>query len=306
MDSKIDQAARAVRSGGIVVFPTETVYGLGADAFQPQAVARVFEIKARPLHHPLIVHVENLEWVFDLAIDFPSSAQLLAKQVWPGPLTLVLPRRESLPSIVCAGGQSVAVRVPNHPMALELLHLSQTPIAAPSANRFGRLSPTCVDHLDATIRSNVDVVLDGGACSVGVESTIIAFDKGEPELLRPGGLPLEQIESLIGRVRIPASPTPRAPGMLAHHYQPRTRLWLAGDKIPPGRLGCIAFDHTRGDRFESVELLSPRGDLREAASRLYDALYRLDRLSLDGIIAMPFPERDLGIALNDRLRRAAH
>ena len=310
----LEQAAALLRAGGVVAFPTETVYGLGADAFQPRAVARVFEIKGRPSFDPLIVHIAHPEEVDRLTLARPPQADRLMARFWPGPLTLVLPKRAELPDIVTAGLPTVAVRMPGHPLALELIRRVGSPLAAPSANRFGRTSPTCAEHVRNQLGAAVDLVLNGGPCEVGVESTILAFsDEGSPILLRPGGTPLEAIEEVIGPVALPssASPTnrPPAPGMMERHYATATPLWLMDEDArppTPGRWGLLSFRGTgRPGDWALVEVLSATGDLREAAARLFDAMHRLDAAGLEGIVAERVPDRGLGRAINDRLRRAA-
>jgi L-threonylcarbamoyladenylate synthase len=310
----LEQAAALLRAGGVVAFPTETVYGLGADAFQPRAVARVFEIKGRPSFDPLIVHIAHPQEVDRLTIARPPQADCLMARFWPGPLTLVLPKRAELPDIVTAGLPTVAVRLPGHPLARELIRRVGSPLAAPSANRFGRTSPTCAEHVRNQLGAAVDLVLDGGPCEVGVESTILAFSEdGSPILLRPGGTPLEAIEEVIGPVALPSSTSPTnrplAPGMMERHYATATPIWLMGeDALPPtpGRWGLLSFRGTRrpGD-WALVEVLSATGDLKEAAARLFDAMHRLDAAGLEVIVADRVPDRGLGRAINDRLRRAA-
>ncbi|MDP2969264.1 MAG: L-threonylcarbamoyladenylate synthase, partial [Deltaproteobacteria bacterium] len=255
----IHQAAKIIRRGGIVAFPTETVYGLGADAFNPLAVARIFEIKERPYFDPLIVHVAHHGDLDRLVIEIPSQAKTLMERFWPGPLTVVLSKREDVPDIVTAGLPTVAVRMPKHPMALRLMELTDCPIAAPSANPFGYLSPTTAEHVRDQLGDQVDLILDGGPCEVGVESTILSFLEKRPRLLRPGGVSLEEIESIIGKVEIDPveEDRPSAPGMLARHYAPRTPIVLdwsdkdlgsyEGKKIGllafQEPVNCLKFDH---------------------------------------------------------------
>ncbi len=305
----IEAAARVLRSGGVVAFPTETVYGLGASALDPEAVARIFAIKGRPRFDPLICHVFGLDGVRALAATVPPMAERLAARFWPGPLTLVLDKRPEVPDIVTAGQPTVAVRVPSHPVALELLARFGGPIAAPSANRFGRTSPTTAAHVRSQL-GDAQLVLDGGPCSVGVESTIVALDGGRrPRLLRPGGIALERLEAEIGPIEVPP-PTAfpgAAPGRLARHYAPNTRLVLdgsvrSGDRT--GRVGRLAFEAAPTEAYAAVEVLAPSGRLEEAAHRLFVALHRLDGLGLDLIEAEPVPEHGLGRAIMDRLRRA--
>lgn len=308
---EIGYAARLLRSGGVVAFPTETVYGLGANAFDRSAVERIFRIKNRPRNDPLIVHVADREQARELAADFPESAWLLARRFWPGPLTLVLPKHPSIPDEVTAGLPTVALRMPAHAAALALLRETQVPIAAPSANPFGKLSPTSADHVKDQIGSLVDMILDGGPCWVGVESTILSFAHGAPRLLRPGGVGLEQIEALIGPVQIPPpeDERPMAPGRFPRHYAPQTPL-LLGWRPPPEaegkRIGLLCLqppDPT--EQFALVEVLSESGDLTEAAANLYAALRRLDQAGLDMILAHPLAEEGLGRAIMDRLRKAS-
>ena len=306
----IRQAAQIIRNGGIVAFPTETVYGLGADAFNALAVARIFEVKRRPYFDPLIVHVANPANVERLVKEIPSSAKKLMERFWPGPLTVVLLKEENIPDIVSAGLPTVAVRMPNHPMALSLIKESRCSIAAPSANPFGYLSPTTAEHVREQLGDQVDLILDGGPCSVGVESTIVSFLEGECRLLRPGGLPLEEIEPLIGKVEIsPTEDRPSAPGMLPRHYAPRTPIvldWNEENLEFYKNIGLLAFQEAKNNvKFRHIEILSKKGDMREAAANLFTAIRRLDALNLDLIMAEPVPEIGLGRAIMDRLRRAS-
>lgn len=302
----IREASGIIRRGGLVVFPTETVYGLGADAFNGMAVARIFEVKGRPRFDPLIVHVGWPEELRRLCLRVDERAWRLVERFWPGPLTLVLPKRPEVPDIVTAGLKTVAVRMPSHPVALALIRESKTPVAAPSANTFGRLSPTRVEHVLGDLGEKVDLILDGGPCPIGVESTIVALEDG-PRLLRPGGIPVEEIEEITGPLlRGGESPRPQAPGSLPSHYSPHTPLVILeeGMELPQGRIGLLAFREPREGPYAAVEVLSPQGDLREAASRLFEALHRLDTSGLDLILAEPVPEEGLGRAIMDRLRKA--
>lgn len=306
------RAAEIIKEGGIVAFPTETVYGLGADAFNPLAVARIFEVKRRPYFDPLIVHVANPSDVRKLAKEILSNAKKLIERFWPGPLTIVLLKEEDIPDIVTAGLPTVAIRMPNHPMALSLIKESKCPIAAPSANPFGYLSPTTAEHVRDQLGDQVDLILDGGPCPVGIESTILSFLEEKPRLLRPGGVSLEEIESIIGKVEIsPIEDRPSAPGMLPRHYAPRTPIVLDWDEknldiYKNKKIGLLAFQETKNHlKFHSVEVLSKKGDIREAAANLFAAIRRLDALNLDLIVAEPIPEIGLGRAIMDRLRRAS-
>jgi L-threonylcarbamoyladenylate synthase len=307
----IRQAAEIIRQGGIVAFPTETVYGLGADAYNPLAVARIFEVKRRPFFDPLIVHIASPDHLKKLVKDIPSSARKLTERLWPGPLTVVLFKEERIPDIVTAGLPSIAVRMPDHPMALSLIEESKCPIAAPSANPFGYLSPTTAEHVQGQLGDQADLILDGGPCPVGVESTIVSFLDGEPRLLRPGGVSLEEIESILGKVEIsPIQDRPVAPGMLPRHYAPRTPIVLDWDEKPldvykDKKVGFLAFQEPEHFlEFEHIEILSKKGDIREAAANLFSAIRRLDALDLDLILAEAVPEAGLGRAIMDRLRRA--
>jgi L-threonylcarbamoyladenylate synthase len=307
----IHRAAEIIKEGGIVAFPTETVYGLGADAFNPLAVARIFEVKRRPYFDPLIVHVAKPSNAEELVKEIPSNAKKLIEKFWPGPLTVVLFKEEDIPDIVSAGFPTVAIRMPNHPMALALIKECKCPIAAPSANPFGYLSPTTAEHVRDQLGDQVDLILDGGPCPVGVESTILSFLEEKPKLLRPGGVSLEEIESIIGKVEISSiEEKPSAPGMLPKHYAPRTPIVLDWngknlDRYGDRNIGLLVLQEPRNNlRFRSVEVLSAKGDLREAAANLFAAIRRLDALNLDLIVARPIPETGLGRAIMDRLRRA--
>jgi len=308
----IQRAAEIIKKGGIVAFPTETVYGLGADAFNPLAVARVFEVKKRPSFDPLIVHVADPIDAKKLAKEVPSNAKRLIKRFWPGPLTIVVLKEENIPDIVTAGLPSLAIRMPNHPMALALIKESKCPVAAPSANLFGYLSPTTAEHVRDQLGDQVDLILDGGPCPVGVESTIVSFLEEEPMLLRPGGVSLEEIESVIGKVEtLPFKDRPTAPGMLPKHYAPRTPIVLDWgeknlDRYKDKNIGLLVFQEPRNNpKLHPTEILSKNGDLREAAANLFAAIRRLDALNLDLIVATPIPEVGLGRAIVDRLRHAA-
>ena len=306
------KAAEIIRRGGIVAFPTETVYGLGANGYDPLAVARVFEVKRRPSFDPLILHVAAPSDVEKLVKEIPSDAKKLIERFWPGPLTVVLLKEENVPDIVTAGLPSIAVRMPDHPMALSLIKESRCPIAAPSANPFGYLSPTEAEHVREQLGDQVDLILDGGPCPVGVESTIVSFSEDKPRLLRPGGVSLEDIETIIGKVEIsPVKDRPSAPGMLSRHYAPRTPIALdwsekSLDSYKGRRIGLLAFrEPDKSLNCNHIEILSKKGDLREAAASLFAAIRRLDALSLDLILVETVPEVGLGRAIMDRLRRAS-
>ncbi len=311
---QISRAAACLGQGGVVAFPTETVYGLGASVFDATAVARIFEIKARPRFDPLIVHVDGRAGLDRLAARVPPAAEALINRFWPGPLTLILPKTDAVPDLVTAGLPSVAVRMPRHPLALELIRQAGVPLAAPSANPFGQTSPTSAAHVRDGLGSRVDFVLDGGDCPVGIESTIVSLCTESPTLLRPGAITQAEIEAVIGTGvvagRSGAGPI-EAPGMLGRHYAPRTRFVLVermeADLAGLGaRLGLLAWrPPVRAERFVAVEVLAENGDPREAAVRLFSAMRRLDGCGLDAIVAERAPDTGIGVAINDRLARAA-
>jgi len=300
--AEIAEAARLLRSGGLVAFPTETVYGLGADATADRAVARVYEAKGRPSFNPLIVHVPNLAVASRLG-DMPDMAKRLADAFWPGPLTLVVPRRDLCPVslLASAGLPSLALRVPAHSVAQALLQAVDRPVVAPSANPSGRMSPTTAAHVKAGLGGKVGLILDGGPCAVGLESTIVGFLGSEPQLLRPGGLARPKIEKVLGRklALAAANGAPVAPGQLASHYAPHAQLRLDAEMARAGEI-YLGFGSRDGDRN-----LSPSGDLVEAAANLFRMLHELDETRAAIIAVAPIPHEGLGEAINDRLRRAA-
>jgi L-threonylcarbamoyladenylate synthase len=304
----LKRAARLIKEGKLVAFPTETVYGLGADAFNEKAVARIFEVKRRPHLDPIIVHIATFAQLAEVCSAICEKAKLLARKFWPGPLTLVLPKSAKLPYIVTAGLESVAVRMPDNEIALRLIEETGTAIAAPSANMFGYLSPTTAQHVQEQLGEHVQLIIDGGPCRIGVESTIIDLT-GKPTILRPGGLSVEKIEKVIGKVKFASvSKTPRAPGQLYKHYSPRTRVVLIEDAasfVPPEgvKAGLLAFRKPQQWAYKCI-VLSPSGNLREAAANLFSALHVLDKAGVDVIYAEKVPERGLGIAIMDRLRKA--
>ncbi|BFU91274.1 MAG: Threonylcarbamoyl-AMP synthase [Nitrospira sp.] len=311
----IRSAGRIIKTGGLVAFPTETVYGLGCDAMNADAAAKVFEAKQRPQFDPLIVHIADPKQLDVVIGSLPVLGQRLMDAFWPGPLTLVLPKQQAIPDLVTAGLSTVAVRMPNHPVAQALIREAGTPIAGPSANPFGYVSPTTAQHVADGLGSNVDLILDGGACSVGVESTIVSLVGPQPELLRPGSITIEQLTAVIGSIgrSSPVNETPIAPGQLSRHYATQTQLTiLASVRARPvlkdgERAGLLILSQARDtdDRFAAVEVLSATEDLREAARHLFAALRRLDSLSLDRIYVEPCKEEGLGLAIMDRLRRCA-
>jgi L-threonylcarbamoyladenylate synthase len=308
ISTNIEDAVRLLQAGQLVAFPTETVYGLGAKALDPQAVARIFQAKRRPRFDPLIVHVASASKAFELCTGRPRVAELLAEKFWPGPLTLVLPKASIVPDIVTSGLGSVALRVPDHPMALALLQAVDAAIAAPSANRFGRVSPTQAVHVQADLGDEVPLVLDGGPCRKGVESTVLSLLGDRPTLLRPGATACEDIEAIIGPIAIGQS-TPEqshSPGQLTSHYAPHTRMqMLSADTLPGSheRVGLLALRPRPAFGFAAVEVLSQTGDLLEAAAALFAALRQLDAQRLDRIVCEMAPMHGIGVAINDRLAR---
>jgi L-threonylcarbamoyladenylate synthase len=318
----IELAAARITAGEPVAFPTETVYGLGANALDPVAVARIFAVKERPSFDPLIVHVADPGAIarHALAADAsdPRVADLVAR-FWPGPLTLVLRKQAHIPGIVTAGLDTVGLRMPDHSVALALIRAAGVPIAAPSANRFGRVSPTRAQHVARQLGDRIGLILDGGPCRGGVESTVILLAAGRAVLLRPGGLPADAIEEVTGPLERPGDAEARSlsPGRAGAHYAPHARVVLvpAAEPVRPAtgeRVGLLAAsdearllaERTSGP-FAAVETLSPSGDPVEAAARLFDALHRLDDAGVDRIVAQPIRETGIGHAVMDRLRRAA-
>lgn len=308
----ISRAVELLRRGEVVGMPTETVYGLAGDGLNPAALARIFEVKQRPLFDPLILHFADAAGAFALAEQIPIAARELAQQFWPGPLTLVLRKTERVPDLATSGLPNVALRVPAHPVAQALLRAFGGPLAAPSANRFGRISPTDAQAVRTELADAVPLILDGGPCSVGLESTVLLMTEHQPVLLRAGGIPVEDIEALVGPVQhaTPVDDHPQAPGQLKHHYAPRKPLRLVRDiaEVPlQTNIGWLVFGtQTTAVPFCGViENLSPAGDLCEAAVNFFRALRALDDNPRVGTIyAMALPAHGLGLAINERLERA--
>jgi L-threonylcarbamoyladenylate synthase len=303
----IRAAADVLRAGGLVAFPTETVYGLGADALSPAAVARIYEAKGRPSYNPLIVHAADAEAARALAARWPAEAELLAAAFWPGPLTLILPRAASIPAAVTAGLPDVALRVPAHPVARALLAAAGIPVAAPSANRSTELSPTTAEHVVRSLGERVDVVVDGGPCAVGIESTVITLSSAVPTILRPGSVSADQLRAVIGEVAAGGAKAGGAlpsPGMMDRHYAPRATLRVFDEgTVPSGRTAVLVIDaerHPEGD----VVRMPP--DAAAYAARLYAALHEMDDLGYDTVLVQQVPDGPEWAGVRDRLRRAAH
>ena len=305
---EIQRAASLLRAGKLVAFPTETVYGLGANALDGAAVARIFAAKGRPQSSPLIVHVSDMEMARQVVSEWPRPAELLAQKFWPGPLTLVLKKQAAVPDLVTAGLDTVGLRMPAHPVALALIQSAQIPVAAPSANRFTQLSPTTAEHVRQGLGDRVDYVLDGGPCSVGIESTVLSLAADSPVLLRPGGISRQQIEQLIGPVILQTQATTEAhpsPGMYPRHYSPRTRLLLVhAGRLPESGSGAyLQLGQSPGRQVHEVVLMP--SDVAHYASQLYRVLHQLDARGYDWIAVDAPPETPEWEAVLDRLRRAA-
>lgn len=313
ISTDIHKAKNILEQDNLVAIPTETVYGLAGNAFSETAIKKIFETKNRPLFNPLIVHIHSKDLLDDLTEKVPQKAYQLAEAFWPGSLTLVLKKKSNIPYLVTAGKNTVAVRVPNHPLTLSLLQLLDFPLVAPSANPFGSISPTTAEHVVNYFPETVPLVLDGGVCESGIESTIIGFDEDEPILYRLGAISIEAIEAIVGKVTVmnTKEAAPEAPGMLLKHYAPKTKTILVDDienflkenTLP--KIGTISFYKTTAhSNVVHQEVLSERKDFKEAAANLYQAMHRLDKMKLNLIVAERFPDENLGKSINDRLNRA--
>src|SRR6266436_7332837 len=306
--AEIEAAARLLRAGRLVAFPTETVYGLGANALDPDAVARIYAVKGRPPTSPLIVHVASIEMAQSLVAKWPDLADCLAQRFWPGPLTLVLEKQPTIPSIVTAGLGTVGLRVPAHPMALALIKAAGVPLAAPSANRFTQLSPTTADHVRRSLGSDVDLILDGGPCQVGIESTVLSLVGPRPVLLRPGGISRSELEAAIGPVVTAVEATNGShpsPGMHPRHYSPRTRLLLVKNGEVPDQGNGIYLQYKHPPVRAGIAIVEMPSAPAEYAAALYDKLHEADAAGHDWIAVDDPPETPDWEAIRDRLLRAS-
>jgi len=321
--SRIRKAAKVIKEGGLVAFPTETVYGLGADAFDPRAVAKIFEVKRRPLEDPLIIHISKKEDLFELAINISNTALKLTKRFWPGPLTVVLKKSDIVPDIVTAGLDTVAIRMTSNQIALTLIKEAQTPIAAPSANLFSRPSPTTSQHVLDDLEGKVDLVIDGGRTDIGLESTVLDLTQDTPYILRPGGVSAERLQDVIKTLKLFKSQDKIiSPGMYPRHYSPKAKVILVDENDRIGvekvrklaynfnlqgySVGIIAREENKEKYSEfNVKLLGPGDDLIRCAANLFSVLRDFDRFGVDMIISESVNEEGLGLAIMDRLRKAA-
>ncbi|MCH2080803.1 MAG: threonylcarbamoyl-AMP synthase [Saprospiraceae bacterium] len=315
----LDKAVALLEAEEVVAIPTETVYGLAGNAFSVKAVSGIFEAKNRPSFDPLIVHVADKNSIKEVVQNIPKELDTLSRHFMPGPLTLLLPKNEKISDLVTAGSPLVAIRIPKHPLAKALLQRLPFPLCAPSANPFGYISPTHAEHVEAQLGEKIAYILDGGACEVGVESTIVGMEEGKLTIFRKGGIPVEALEALIGPVQVKthSSSNPKAPGMLKSHYAPQ-KPFVIGDislllqkysqttSEKEKKVGVLSFKQTYSNISAAYQrTLSPMGDLREAAQNLFAAMRYLDEIDVDVIIAELLPEEGLGRAINDRLKRAA-
>lgn len=310
----IDQAILSLDKEDVVVIPTETVYGLAGNAFSEHAVRKIFELKKRPLNNPLILHVSELQKVYALTKEFPKKAKVLASKFWPGPLTLLLPKKDIIPDLITAGKKTVAIRIPNHALTLSLLEKLNYPLVAPSANPFNEISPTNANHVMKYFKNEEKIILDGGQCEMGLESTIIGFDEEEVIIYRLGAITLEEIESVIGKVtlRNVKMKDPNAPGMFLKHYAPKTKAILTSNveefivQSSDKKIGVIRFDKPSDDNLSDrvIVEMTFNGSMKEASQKLYDYMHYLDDLNLDVLVFEKLPDIGLGKTINDKLFRA--
>lgn len=309
----INKAKEVLLKNELIAIPTETVYGLAGNAYSEIAIKKIFELKKRPFYNPLIVHLKTASCISDIASEIPESALILADKFWPGPLTLVLKKQEHISDLITGGKKTVAIRVPNHPLALALLDALEFPLVAPSANPFGSISPTNAAHVFNYFGEALEVVLNGGECEKGLESTIIGFENDQPVLYRHGSISIDEIEKIVGKLSLTTNSdkSPNAPGMLSRHYAPKTDTYLTNDisellKYFEGKkTGLLLFkNQIQNNNSIHQEILSKSGDFNEAAKNLYAAMHRLDQSKLDVIIAERLPDEGLGKTINDKLLRA--
>ena len=308
----IQLAKQLLEKGDLVAIPTETVYGLAGNALDPAAVAKIFQVKDRPSFDPLIVHVSSLKAAQPFVLEIPKQAEQLVHRFWPGPITILLAKKEIIPDLVTAGLDRVGIRCADHPLTQALLEQITFPLAAPSANPFGYVSPTSAQHVQDQLGGKISYILDGGRCQIGIESTIVGWEDQQPVIYRLGGVSIEQIESVIGKVKVRSHSTsqPQAPGQLKSHYAPRKKFLLGNIqelmKKYPSRCGILSFQNNVTEIRSGFHLtLSPSGDLNEAARNLFSMLRHLDNMDVDVVLAEEVPNEGLGRAINDRLRRAA-
>lgn len=309
----ISKAAQLLNAEDVVAIPTETVYGLAGNIYSNQAINKIFSLKKRPLTNPLIVHIDTIDRLEEFTKDIPDKALQLAKAFWPGSLTLLLKKKSVVPDVITAGKPTVGVRIPDHPMTLELLSKLAFPLAAPSANPFTSISPTSPIHVKEYFGEELSMVLDGGECKNGIESTIVGFEGDTPVIYRLGSISIEEIENIVGTVSLKNNEekAPVAPGMMARHYAPKTKTFLVKDvleftsKYPNKKIAIITLDNSySASNIIINKCLSQKGNLQEAASKLYATLHELDTMKIDMIVAQKFPNHGLGKSINDRLSRA--
>jgi L-threonylcarbamoyladenylate synthase len=309
----LDAAKKQLLKNELIAIPTETVYGLAGNAYNETALKKIFILKNRPFYNPLIVHIKSSAALKEVAMDIPEEALKLAEKFWPGPLTLVLKKQPNIPDLVTAGKETVAVRVPNHPLTLNLLEKLDFPLAAPSANPYGSISPTSAVHVFNYFGDQLKVILDGGECENGLESTIIGFENNQPILYRHGSIAQDEIEKIVGKLTIITknNESPNSPGMSSRHYAPKTSTYLTNNvpallnSFKGKKIGVLMFtNQIQHQDITHQEILSASGDLIEAGRNLYAAMHRLDHRNLDLILAERLPDQGVGIAINDKLERA--
>lgn len=308
----INKAAFYLTKGAVVAIPTETVYGLAASIFHENALHKIFEIKERPFYNPLIVHIATIESLEEIAVNIPEKAYLLARHFWPGPLTMIFEKSSIVSNVITADKNTVAVRMPSHPTALALIKKVGVPLAAPSANPFGSISPTSAQHVEKYFKNKLDVILDGGCSDKGIESTIVGFKKEEVIVYRLGSVSPEMLADVVGKVRVltHSCKEPVAPGMLQKHYAPKTTMIMSTDPLQTAsnllgkNIGLLVFNHKEASSDYYTEVLSVTGNLDEAAKNLYASMHKMDAMGFDLLIAQKLPNKGIGKSINDRLARA--